>query len=114
MSEGLNVGLPALGSVEALRFAADVVEATVSPDDPFPAFVPRSADALRIEADRVEREQAEKAKHDALIEQAARVIHGAYGREWCDADGDSRRLNYARARALADAGLLKSDGGCTR
>ena len=109
MTESKNGSLPALGSVEALRFAADVVEATVSPDDPFPAFVPRSSDALRIEADRLEREQAAKTAQDHAIEQAAHVIHEAYGREWCDADDASRRLNRARAQALADAGLLNTD-----
>ena len=102
--------LPALGSVEALRFAADVIDHNGGEWEEHRG----SARFLREVAGIKEREQAEKAKHDALIEQAARVIHGAYGREWCDADGDSRRLNYARARALADAGLLKSDGGCTR
>ena len=62
-------------------------------------------------ADRLEREQAAKTAQDHAIEQAAQVIHEAYGREWCDADDASRRLNRARAQALADAGLLNTKHG---
>ena len=111
MTESKN-DLPALGSVEALRFAADVVEATVSPDDPFPAFVPRSSDALRIEADRVEREQAAKNAQDHAIEQAAQVIFEAANPQtkWDHGAPLSRAHCRDSAKALADAGLLHQAG----
>ena len=94
--------LPDVKSPEALRFAADVAlsvgwMSTVS--------------RFHVEADRLEREQAAKTAQDHAIEQAAHVIHEAYGREWCDADDASRRLNRARAQALADAGLLNTKHG---
>ena len=112
MTESKN-DLPALGSVEALRFAADVVEATVSPDDPFPAFVPRSSDALRIEADRLEREQAAKTAQDHAIEQAAQVMYEGYNRgsDWAKASAASHELYRRHARDAADAGLLNTKHG---
>ena len=98
--------LPDVKSPEALRFAADVIEDTAAP--PLRDGVKRSARDLRREAVRLERELAAETAQDHAIEQAAQVIHEAYGREWCDADEDSRRLSRARAQALADKGLPKA------
>lgn len=50
-------GLPLVGSSEALRFAADVIELTASPDLDFPEYQKRDAEQLRAEAVRVEREE---------------------------------------------------------
>ena len=63
--------LPALGSPEVLRLAADVA-------DTFDRL--RSGDRaissiFRERADCVEREQAEKAKHDALVDAVSNIAH---------------------------------------
>ena len=76
LAEGVGESSEGLGSVEALRFAADVAEerghawiAGRTYINGKPETIPFNALELRELADRVEREQAEKAKHDELTRQ---------------------------------------------
>ena len=90
--------LPALGSVEALRFAADVVAQR--------GHVVWASE-MRVIADRLEREQAAKAAQDHAVEQAAQVILEFENSRFDHAAGkipDLSPMEYAQA--LAGAGLL--------
>ena len=107
--------LPALGSPEALRFAADVGANLWSEGD-------TAVRNLRCEADRVERKQAEKAKHDTALESAARLIAKSAGHDWdfitkrCQAPGAdvTRAIRDGYLATARDVAQLLSDGGCTR
>ena len=70
---------------------------------------------LRDIADRIEREQAERVERAAAIEHAARVLIVPQRAMTWDEAGEFERNDVRNmARALADAGLLKIDGGSTR
>ena len=120
MSEGLSEGLPVLGSVEALRFAADVAEergrawlTERGSGKCDPEAVPFNALELRYEADRLEREQAAKTAQDHAIEQAAQVMWARIIPvvTWDSGAPESREYYRELARHLADAGLLNTKHG---
>lgn len=71
-----------------------------------------SALQLRVEADRLEREQAAKTAQDHAIEEAARVICDFENSRFNHATGDTPSpspMEYARV--LASAGLLNTKHG---
>ena len=104
--------LPDVKWPEALRFAADVLEATAYPDDQSPHLAARTPSGLRKHADRLEREQAAKTAQDHAIEQAAQVIFEAANPQtkWDHGAPLSRAHCRDSAKALADAGLLHQAG----
>ena len=79
-------------SSEALRQAADVIEATSPPFSDFAAYTMRSATDLRTEADRLERETKAQAARAALVEEMARAGYEAVDEVL--ANGDSSRLRH--------------------
>ena len=104
--------LPALGSVEALRFAADVLQELGDRHGSYNVVAPHIR-SMRVEADRLEREQAAKTARDHAIEQAAQVAYLANNTHDTDVGWDtvheSTREGYRRTcRALFEAGLLKA------
>lgn len=76
MLEDLNAApsLPAVDTPPALRYAADVIEQHWRTT--FGQLDPEAARILRAKADRLEREQAEKAEQDKLIEQISDMLTG--------------------------------------
>ena len=79
-------------SPDALRQAADVIEATSPPFSDFAASTMRSATDLRTEADRLERETKAQAAREALVEEMARAGYEAV--DAVLANGDPSRLHH--------------------